>query len=172
MKPTNAVLKIYGAGPDASYRKSLTSMAASNGNIEFCGVYPESQTGEVLSHADVIVVPSLCYENYPMTLHEALACNIPVIATKLGGMAERIKEGFNGFLFEMGDSRHLQTVLEAIVRDPPVLNPLKRNISSMMIQGVEQEAYTYARAYRRLSSDRGSYGGAGANGSVSSSRFR
>jgi hypothetical protein len=48
----------------------------------------------------------------------------------------------------MGDSHQLQTVLEAIVKDPPVLNPLKRNISSMMIQGVEQEAYTYARAYR------------------------
>ena len=38
-----------------------------------------------------------------------------------------------------------------------VLNPLKRNISSMMIQGVEQEAYTYARAYRSLWNDRGSY---------------
>ena len=154
---SNAVLKIYGSGPDESYVKSLTSMAATNSNIEFCGVFPESQTGEVLSNVDVVVVPSLCYENYPMTLHEALACNIPVIATNLGGMAEKIKDGFNGFLFNMGDSRHLQTVLEAIVNDPRVLNPLKRNISSMMIQGVEQEAYTYARAYRSLWNDRGSY---------------
>jgi glycosyltransferase involved in cell wall biosynthesis len=163
LNPSNAVLKIYGSGPDESYVKSLTSMAATNGNIEFCGVYPESQTGEVLSNVDVVVVPSLCYENYPMTLHEALACNIPVIATKLGGMAEKIKDGFNGFLFEMGDSRHLQTVLKAIVNDPAVLNPLKRNISSMMIQGVEQEAYTYARAYRSLLNHRGSYGEAVAN---------
>jgi glycosyltransferase involved in cell wall biosynthesis len=163
LNPSNAVLKIYGSGPDESYVKSLTSMAATNGNIEFCGVFPESQTGEVLSNVDVVVVPSLCYENYPMTLHEALACNIPVIATKLGGMAEKIKDGFNGFLFEMGDSRHLQTVLKAIVNDPAVLNPLKRNISSMMIQGVEQEAYTYARAYRSLLNHRGSYGEAVAN---------
>jgi SAM-dependent methyltransferase len=143
--------------------KSLTSMAATNSNIEFCGVFPESQTGEVLSNVDVVVVPSLCYENYPMTLHEALACNIPVIATNLGGMAEKIKDGFNGFLFNMGDSRHLQTVLEAIVNDPAVLNPLKRNISSMMIPGVEQEAYTYARAYRSVWNDSGSYRQAVAN---------
>jgi glycosyltransferase involved in cell wall biosynthesis len=163
LNPSNALLKIYGSGPDESYVKSLTSMAATNGNIEFCGVYPESQTGEVLSNVDVVVVPSLCYENYPMTLHEALACNIPVIATKLGGMAEKIKDGFNGFLFKMGDSRQLQTVLEAIVNDPAVLNPLKRNINSMMIQGVEQEAYTYARAYRSLWNDRGSYREAVAN---------
>jgi glycosyltransferase involved in cell wall biosynthesis len=142
-------------------------MAATNSNIEFCGVFPESQTGEVLSNVDVVVVPSLCYENYPMTLHEALACNIPVIATNLGGMAEKIKDGFNGFLFKMGDSRHLQTVLEAIVNDPAILNPLKRNIGSMMIQGVEQEAYTYARAYRSLWNDRGSY-----QESVANHRFR
>jgi glycosyltransferase involved in cell wall biosynthesis len=150
LNPSNALLKIYGSGPDESYVKSLTSMAATNGNIEFCGVYPESQTGEILSNVDVVVVPSLCYENYPMTLHEALACNIPVIATKLGGMAEKIKDGFNGFLFEMGDSRHLQTVLERIVNDPAVLNSLKRNIDSTAIPGVEQEAYGYSRAYRMI----------------------
>ena len=85
-----------------------------------------------------------------MTLHEALACNIPVIATKLGGMAEKIKDGFNGFLFKMGDSRHLQTVLERIVNDPRVLNSLKRNIDSTAIPGVEQEAYGYSRAYKMI----------------------
>ena len=156
LNPSNALLKIYGSGPDESYVKRLTSMAATNGNIEFCGVFPESQTGEVLSNVDVVVVPSLCYENYPMTLHEALACNIPVVATNLGGMAEKIKDGFNGFLFEMGNSRDLQTVLEAIVSDPAVLNRLKRNTSGMMIEGVEQEAYSYARAYRSLSNGGGS----------------
>jgi glycosyltransferase involved in cell wall biosynthesis len=150
LNPSNALLKIYGSGPDESYVKSLTSMAATNGNIEFCGVFPESQTGEVLSNVDVVVVPSLCYENYPMTLHEALACNIPVIATNLGGMAEKIKDGFNGFFFKMGDSRHLQTVLEHIVNDPRVLNSLKRNIDSTAIPGVEQEAYSYSRAYRMI----------------------
>jgi glycosyltransferase involved in cell wall biosynthesis len=150
LNPSNALLKIYGSGPDESYVKSLTSMAATDGNIEFCGVFPESQTGEVLSNVDVVVVPSLCYENYPMTLHEALACNIPVIATNLGGMAEKIKDGFNGFLFKMGDSRHLQTVLERIVNDPRVLNSLKRNIDSTAIPGVEQEAYGYSRAYRMI----------------------
>ena len=48
LNPSNALLKIYGSGPDESYVKSLTSMAATNGNIEFCGVYPENHTGEVL----------------------------------------------------------------------------------------------------------------------------
>ena len=119
--------------------------------MEFCGLYSEDQTGEILSNVDVVVVPSLCYENYPMALHEALACNVPVVATNLGGIAEKIQDGVNGFLFNVGDSQQLQTVLERIVKDPSVLNPLKRNIDSMVIPGIEQEAYSYSRVYKTIS---------------------
>ena len=165
----NAQLRMYGSAPDASYEKRLRSMVPADANIDFRGIYSESETGDILSDLDVVVVPSLCYENYPMTLHEALACNIPVIATRLGGMAERIKEGVNGFLFELGDSRQLENVLGAIVKDPAILNPLKQNINRMMIQGIEQEAYAYARAYRRLCSDRDGDSAVGVNGSAVSS---
>jgi glycosyltransferase involved in cell wall biosynthesis/SAM-dependent methyltransferase len=144
----NALLKIYGSGPDKPYVDNLMAMAGGNKNIEFCGLYSEDKTGEILNSVDVVIIPSLCYESYSMILHEALACNVPVVATELGGLAEKIQDGVNGFLFNMGDSKHLQTVLQKIVKEPVVLNPLKRNISSMMIQGIEEEAYTYVKAYR------------------------
>ena len=148
MRTSNALLKIYGSGPDKPYVDNLMAMAGGNENIEFCGLYSEDQTGEILNSVDIVIIPSLCYESYSMILHEALACNVPVVATELGGLAEKIQDGVNGFLFKMGDSKHLQTVLEKIVEEPAVLNPLKRNISSMMIQGVEEEGYTYVKAYR------------------------
>ena len=141
---SNALLKIYGSGP---YAKELMAMARGDGRIEFCGVYSEQKTGEILSAVDVVVVPSLWYENYPLVLHEALACNVPVVATDVGGMAEKIQNGMNGFVFRLGDAQHLQAVLQKIVDDPTVLNPLKHNINRMMIPGIEEEAYTYGRAY-------------------------
>lgn len=153
----SALLKIYGSGPDKSYVDDLMAMAGGSKNIEFCGLYSEDRTGEILNSVDVVIIPSLCYESYSMILHEALACNIPVVATELGGLAEKIQGGVNGFLFRMGDSKQLQTVLQKIVDKPPVLNPLKRNISKMVVQGIEEEAYTYARAYRSLQSDHGSH---------------
>lgn len=143
----NALLRMYGSGPDPLYVDNLMTLAGENDNIEFCGLYSEDKTGDILSSVDVIVIPSLCYESYSMILHEALACNVPVVAADLGGLAEKICDGVNGFLFKMGDSRHLQAVLQKIAEDPALLNPLKQNINSMVIQGVEQEAYTYARAY-------------------------
>ena len=171
----NAVLKMYGSGPDQLYVNNLMTMAAENDNIEFCGLYSEDETGEILSSVDVIVIPSLCYESYSMILHEALACNVPVVATDLGGLAEKIRDGVNGFLFKLGDSRHLQAVLQKIANAPALLNPLKRNINNVVIHGVEQEAYTYVRAYRTAQDSRGSRRGTGTPlsiwSSLSSKRF-
>src|SRR5690348_18120803 len=61
------------------------AMVGASKNIEFCGVYSEDKTGETLSGVDVLVIPSLCYDSYSMILYEALACNVPVVATELGG---------------------------------------------------------------------------------------
>lgn len=145
---SNALLKIYGSGPDEEYIRDLKAIAKGNARIEFCRVYPEDQTGDILSRVDVVVIPSLCYESYSMILHEALVCNVPVVATDLGGLAEKIKDGVNGFLFRMGDSKSLQAALQRIMDDPAILNRLKRNIDKMTIPGVEEEAYTYERAYK------------------------
>ena len=161
IRSNNALLKIYGSGPDQLYVDNLVRMAGGNASIEFCGLYSEDKTGEILSNVDVVVIPSLCYESYSMTLHEAMACDVPVVAADSGAMAEKIKDGVNGFLFRMGDSEHLRAVLQKIVDGPAVLNPLKRNIDLMVIPAVEQEAYTYARAYRLIKAGRASRRGKG-----------
>jgi glycosyltransferase involved in cell wall biosynthesis len=145
-----ALLKIYGSGPDKSYVNNLLAMAKEDRGIEFCGVYSEEKVGEILSEADVIVAPSLWYENTPIVLREALACNVPAIASDVGGVAEDIKDGINGFLFKMGDAQHLKEVLQRVVNDPSLLNSLKHNISLMVIPGIEQEAYIYEREYIRI----------------------
>lgn len=145
-----ASLKIHGSGPEQSYINHLMAMAKEDRRIEFCGIYPEDRVGEILSNVDVVITPSLCYENYPLVLHEALACNVPVIATDAGGMAEKIKDRVNGFLFRMGDSQHLKEVLQMVADDPAILNMLKHNINSMTIPLVEQEAHTYERVYRQI----------------------
>ena len=69
-------------------------------------------------------------------------------------MAEKIQDGVNGFLFKIGDSHHLKEVFQKIVDDPGVLNIVKRNIGTMMIPTVEQEAYAYARIYDQIRKER------------------
>jgi glycosyltransferase involved in cell wall biosynthesis len=66
--------------------------------------------GEILSRmktAAYLVLPSLCGENFPRTIAEAYSCGLPVIASRLGAMAELVDDGETGLLFEVGNARDL-----------------------------------------------------------------
>ena len=141
-----ASLKIYGGG-SADYLDSLHNLAG-KGNVEFSGPFHSSDLPDVLDQIDVLVTPSLNYENYPFSLHEALAYEVPVIASDLGGMKERIVDNFNGFTFPPGDAVALTSIMQKIVDEPELLNQLKANIRiRQLIPTVEQEMYTYRKIY-------------------------
>jgi glycosyltransferase involved in cell wall biosynthesis len=78
----------------------------------------------VLAKLDVLVVPSLWYENTPFSVLEALHTGVPVVASDLGGLAEIVVEGQSGFLFPAGDARTLAALLESIAADPERLSAL------------------------------------------------
>src|SRR5205823_6551446 len=107
-------LRIYGKGVTRSYVDSLRNTAAKDSRIVFCGEYCESELSSVLENVDVIVMPSMWFENHPLILHEAFASGVPVIASNIGVMAEKVKNDMNGFVFEMGNSKHLSEVLRRI----------------------------------------------------------
>ncbi len=142
-----ATLKLYGSGP---LQATLIKLAGGDPRIQFCGVFAADKVSEVLSAVDVTVVPSIWYENTPIMMLESLAAEVPVIVTDLGGMTERIKDGVNGFAFSLGDSAHLQEVLEKLIRNPEQLNDLKANIRGQGVHTVEQEALAYERVYRQV----------------------
>lgn len=60
-----------------------------------------------MAQAGYLVMPSIWYENFPRTLVEAYACGLPVIASRLGAMAELVKDGETGLLFTPGDAGEL-----------------------------------------------------------------
>ena len=53
------------------------------------------------------MVPSLCYENSPTVIYEALNSGIPVLASRIGGVGELVREGETGYLFTPGNASHL-----------------------------------------------------------------
>jgi glycosyltransferase involved in cell wall biosynthesis len=67
----------------------------------------------VLAATDLLVVPSLWYENSPLVILEALASSTPLLVSDLGGMAELVEPGVSGFHFRMGDARDLAEKLTA-----------------------------------------------------------
>ena len=85
--------------------------------MEAAGAFAHRDVSAVLGEMDVLVCPSLWYENTPLVIYEALAAGVPVVATDLPGMAEAIKPEVNGLLFPMGDAAALAAVLRRLAGD-------------------------------------------------------
>jgi len=93
-------LKIAG---DGALKDEVISAAKNNPSLEFLGFRLNEQCVELLKNSMFMVMPSEWYEGFPMTIREAFACGKPVIASRMGAMAEIITDGENGLLFEPGN---------------------------------------------------------------------
>jgi glycosyltransferase involved in cell wall biosynthesis len=68
--------------------------------------------------AVAVIVPSTCYEGMPMTIIEAYAAGVPVIASNLGSMASAVRDGETGLLFEPGNSDELAKTVLWLIEHP------------------------------------------------------
>src|SRR6185369_6110645 len=109
------------------YVDSLKRKAADDPRVSFCGTFPNDRIGEIIADIDVLVVPSIWYENTPLVIYSAQAAGCPVIASNLGGMSEVVHHGENGLLFEPGDVSGLAELFNSLVLDRELVGRLSRN---------------------------------------------
>jgi glycosyltransferase involved in cell wall biosynthesis len=118
-------VKIYGELEQfPKYARTLQSTAGNDHRIEFCGTFSNPRIGVIFSGLDVLVIPSLWYENSPLILSFAQAARVPVVATDSEGMKEQIASGENGFLFEKGDVKGLASIIRMLCNDRSVVKHL------------------------------------------------
>lgn len=142
-------LSIYGSGQTA-YTNQLKQITG-NADVRFAGTFQPEDLSKVFDQIDVLVAPSICYETYSFVVHEALASEVPVITSDLGGMAEQIESEVNGFCFEAGNQQELQGMMQKIIDDPTILNKMKEHIRlETFVPSIEQEAYKYQQLYQTV----------------------
>ena len=115
LKQSKVGLTIVGEGP---MRADLEKLASGNPGIKFTGYLSGEQLQDITRKALAVVIPSVCYENAPISVLEAMAFGKPVIGARIGGIPEMIREAKNGFLFESGSCDDLKGVMERIVNFP------------------------------------------------------
>ncbi len=118
-----------GAAEDAGYDVRLRINAGSH--IHFLGQLERAAVWDLLARVDVVVVPSLWYETYSYLLHEALAAGIPVVASRLGVMAEAITDGVNGLLVPPGNVEAWRAALQHLASDPALVARLAEAIQPL-----------------------------------------
>lgn len=120
-------LRIYGQVASQHYAEEQ-QRRAKGAPIFFCGTYSQSEIYHIFSTIDVLVVPSIWYENCPTVIREAFATGTPVVASDIGGMAEAIEDGMNGLLFQAGNPESLRAKLEQLIANPAQVAALAARI--------------------------------------------
>ncbi len=138
----NAELLIFGDA--GSFERYLGRYA--NDRVCFEGPFKNWEIGNILDRIDVLVAPSLWYENSPLVIQEAFLAGIPVITSDLGGMSELVDDGVDGFLFEVGNMKALADIMKKFVGDPTILNKLTP--SPDKVRSIEDDAGALRKIYR------------------------
>ncbi|WP_374600971.1 glycosyltransferase [Niveibacterium sp.] len=121
-------VKIYGNPHDfPDYYSKLRGSVAGVESIEFCGTFSNGDIAEVLGGLDVLVVPSVWYENTPLVVYSALAAKCPVVASNFPGMSEVVLHESNGLLFEPSDANELRQCLARLAGEDGLVDRLSRN---------------------------------------------
>jgi glycosyltransferase involved in cell wall biosynthesis len=145
----SARLDIWGdLAKHPSYTQRLKTLVGSTDRIALRGRFERNQLAQVLAEIDVLVVPSLWYENAPLVIQESFAAKTPVIATNLGGMAEAIKPDINGLLFERDDVADLARQLKRIVDEPELLRRLQAHVPP--VKTIAEEVTELEEIYQGL----------------------
>ena len=82
---------------------------------------------------------------------------IPVITSNIGGMAELVRDGVNGLLFQVGDSQDLAKKIQIVIDKPDLIENLKKNVNPII--PMEDHAATIRRLYQSLMSNENSRNG-------------
>jgi glycosyltransferase involved in cell wall biosynthesis len=137
-------LRIVGDGP---LRSSLERQAAATGvrDVEFVGRRSRQEVMEHLGEARFLVLPSLCYEGYPLAVVEAFARGIPVIASRRGGLRSIVADGRTGLLVQPGSASEFASAVRLLWSDTSLLETLRRGARREY-----EESYTEEVNYRLL----------------------
>jgi glycosyltransferase involved in cell wall biosynthesis len=140
---TNLCLKVAGVGPVADDIHAYLQDHSLH-NVEILGFLAGEEKYRLLRGALCCVVPSECYEVFPLVLLESAAVGTPIVASRIGSLATVILEGQTGLLFTPGDSTDLREILELLVMRPDLALDMGRRARQWVETDHTPEAHYHA----------------------------
>ena len=116
--PPDVHYLVVGEGPDEPRLREQAAQLGLDARVHFCGRIAHEQLPQVLAQADVLLQPSLGEESFGITLVEAMACALPVLASRQGGMTEIVLPGVTGELLPPGDIESWRTAIAQLLQQP------------------------------------------------------
>lgn len=123
---------IVGEGPERGNLEAQRDRLGLDGTVRLAGAVPAEQIPGFLGDADVFVLPSVVEANgdmdgIPVALMEAMAADLPVVTSRLGGIPELVRDQDTGLLTEPGDAAGLAAAVERLWKEPDLAARLARS---------------------------------------------
>lgn len=147
----NVVLKIFGRLYPYKGFENYPNYIKKLGNeyrIKFLGGFSNEKVGKIFSEIDVLIVPSIWYENSPFVIKEAFLFDTPVIASDIGGIPELVENNKNGLLFKPREIDELKSKMEEVIEKPHLYKRLKKNITTP--KSIQQNARELEEIYKSI----------------------
>ncbi|MBN2325776.1 MAG: glycosyltransferase [Candidatus Omnitrophica bacterium] len=147
--PSNsAVLNVFGGTDEfTDYVRRIKDMIAHPG-ISLRGRADNKDIPRLLRETDVLVVPSIWFENSPITIHEAFLSRTPVITSRFGGMENLVQDRKNGLLFDLGDADSLYQCLLTCTENPEFILSMQPDPAE--VKTIEADAEWMMKTYEKL----------------------
>jgi len=137
-KGQKAKLMVAGDGNYLSDLKGLAINSGTRNDVLFVGFIENHDTPKYYNACDIFLMPTLTEEGLPFVLLEAMACGLPVISSRIGGIITIIKHQKNGILIEPGNSTQMAHAIWELMNKPAfsgrlgaaALQTIRRNFSA------------------------------------------
>jgi glycosyltransferase involved in cell wall biosynthesis len=117
-------LRIIGDGPEAP---AVTAAIRAGAAVDYLGRQGPDAVSAAMAGAKFLIFPSIWYETFGLTIIEAYAAGLPVLASDMGAMSDLVREGVTGLRFRPGDPEHLAQRVEWALAHPEDLREMGRN---------------------------------------------
>ena len=144
-----ARLVLVGDGPEMPAARRQIHEAGLDDDVEYAG--EQQNVVDVLSRASVFLLPSAT-ESFGLAALEAMACEVPVVASRVGGLPEVIEEGTTGFLHPPEDSAGMAASVVRLISDRPLHDRIAvaARQSALERYSADRVVPMYERAYEQL----------------------
>ncbi len=107
----------YSGQPPEFQTDVIERLKSAGRNVRFHGPYDNTRVDAMMRATDIVLVPSVWWENSPVVIQEALRNRRPVVCSDIGGMAEKVRDGIDGFHFPAGSPAALAALLRHLAKD-------------------------------------------------------
>ncbi len=130
----NIKLVLVGFGPQFNKLKNLAEKLKVTEDVAFTGKIPHEELQFYYNLADVFVFPTLRVEGGPLVIPEAMACERPVIASRIGGIPTVIEDHKDGILVEPGNLKELKERILEVLNDEELAKMLGKNARKKVVE--------------------------------------